>query len=161
MYKASEKLGPLKSLLNTADLDESKINMCVHKLNKLIVEFAIKTCPVKKTLKKKKKTPKKCWFNKDCSTLQGHLRRLCRELAKHPFDKQKRQAYLKARNEYKRTCRKAEQKSRHELTKKLLNIGMEDPKGFWNIISQMNNWGKEKEDETDQITPAKWKDYFT
>ena len=38
---------------------------------------------------------------------------------------------------------------------------MEDPKGFWNIIKQMNNWGKEKEDETDQITPATWKEYFT
>ena len=38
---------------------------------------------------------------------------------------------------------------------------MEDPKGFWNIIKQMNNWGKEKEDETDQITSATWKEYFT
>ena len=25
----------------------------------------------------------------------------------------------------------------------------------------MNNWGKEKEDETDQIKPSTWKDYFT
>ena len=159
--QASEKLGPLKTLVNTADLDESKINVCVLKLNELIVESAIKTCPVNKTLKKKKKTSKKCWFNKDCSTLQGHLRRLCRDLAKHPFDKQKRQTYIKARNEYKRTCRKAEQKCRHDLTKKLLKIGLEDPKSFWNIIKQMNNWGKEKDDETDQITPLTWKEYFT
>ena len=38
---------------------------------------------------------------------------------------------------------------------------MNDPKGFWNIIEQMNNWGKEKTDETDQIKPSVWKDYFT
>ena len=47
------------------------------------------------------------------------------------------------------------------MTKKLLDIGMEDPIGFWNIFKQMNNWGKEKEDETDQFTPATWKEYFT
>ena len=25
----------------------------------------------------------------------------------------------------------------------------------------MNNWGKEKEDEADQIKPSTWKEYFT
>ena len=38
---------------------------------------------------------------------------------------------------------------------------MNDPKSFWNIIKQMNNWGKDKEDETDQIKPSVWRDYFT
>ena len=137
------------------------MDLCVLKLNDLIIESAVKTYPVKSYKSKSKKRSKKCWFDKNCGTLQGHLRRLCRDLAKHPFDKQKRQAYIEARNSYKHTFQKAEQKSRHELTKKLLNIGMEDPKGFWNIIKQMNNWGKEKEDETDQITPATWKEYFT
>ena len=47
------------------------------------------------------------------------------------------------------------------MTKKLLNIGLNDPKGFWNIISKMNNWGKEKTDESDQIKPSTWKEYFT
>ena len=89
------------------------------------------------------------------------MKRQCRDVTKHPFDKQKRQVYIKTRNEYKRTCRNAEQKCRRELTKKLLNIGLNDPKGFWNIIKQMNNWGKEKEDETDQIKPSTWKEYFT
>ena len=64
-------------------------------------------------------------------------------------------------NDYKRTCRKAEKSCRNELTKKLFRIGMNDPKGFWNIIEQMNNWGKDKCDETDQIKPSAWKDYFT
>ena len=38
---------------------------------------------------------------------------------------------------------------------------MNDPKGFWNIIEKMNNWGKEKKDETEQIKPSIWKEYFT
>ena len=47
------------------------------------------------------------------------------------------------------------------MTKKLLNIGLNDPKGFWNVINKMNNWGREKQDESDQISPSAWKDYFT
>ena len=47
------------------------------------------------------------------------------------------------------------------MTKKLFDIGMNDPKGFWNIIEKMNNWGKEKKDETEQIKPSIWKEYFT
>ena len=38
---------------------------------------------------------------------------------------------------------------------------MNDPKGFWNIIEKMNNWGKEKKDETEQIKPSIWKEFFT
>ena len=38
---------------------------------------------------------------------------------------------------------------------------MNDSKGFWNIIEKMNNWGKKKKDETEQIKPSIWKEYFT
>ena len=100
-------------------------------------------------------------ITRDCGALQKLLRRQCRGLAKHPFDKQRRHAYIKTRNEYKRACRGSEKRCRHELTKKLLNVGLSDPKGFWNIIKKMNDWGKEKEDETDQIKPSVWKEYFT
>ena len=44
-------------------------------------------------------------------------------------------------------------KCRRELTKKLLNIGLNDPKGFWNIINQMNNWGKEKRTKLTKLNP--------
>ena len=150
-------------MINQPEIDKPDIDLCVLKLNNLIVESAIKTCPTNNRgrTKNKAKKGKKCWFNKDCSTLQRLLRRQSRDLAKHPFDKQKRHAYIKTRNEYKRTCRNAEKKCRHELTKKLLNIGLNDPKGFWNIIKQMNNWGKEQIDETDQIKPSTWKEYYT
>ena len=84
-----------------------------------------------------------------------------RDLVNHPFEKNKRHGYIKIRNEYKKACRKAEKEARKELTKKVLNIGLNDPKGFWNVINKMNNWGREKQDESDQISPSAWKDYFT
>ena len=149
-------------MVNKPELNKPDLDICVLKLNDLIIDSAIKTCPISTRVKRGNKMKvKKRWFNKECSALKSLLRRLCRDLTKHPYDKQKRHAYIKTRNNYKRTCRKAEKSCRNELTKKLFRIGMNDPKGFWNIIEQMNNWGKDKSDETDQIKPSAWKDYFT
>ena len=148
-------------MVNRPELDKPDLDICISKLSDLIVDSAMKTCPIRARHNKNNKRKKKCWFSKDCDALRRNLRKQCRDLTKHPFDKQKRQAYIKCRNEYKRTCRKAEKKSRHDLTKKLFEIGQNDPKGFWNIINKMNNWGKEKTDETDQISPSTWKEYFT
>ena len=159
--RLSEKFEPLVTLTNKPELDKPDLDLCVIKLNDLIIDSAMKTCPVRTRGNAKKKKGKKCWFNKECSKLQRLLRRQCRDLSKHPYDKQKCHLYIKTRNEYKRTCRKAEKNSRNELTKKLFNIGLNDPKGFWNIINKMNNWGKEKADETDQIKPSTWREYFS
>ena len=159
----SEKFEPLRSLVSKPDLGKSDLNLCILKLNDILIDSAIKTFPGNSSKRKTKKTkkPGKCWYTKECSSLKNLLRRQCRDLAKHPFDKNKRHTYIKTRNEYKTACRKSESKCRKELTKKLLNIGLNDPKGFWNIISKMNNWGKEKPDESDQIKPSTWKEYFT
>ena len=159
--RLSEKFEPLTALTNKPDLDKPDLDLCVVKLNDLIIDSAMKTCPVRTKGKASKKKGKKCWFGGECSGLRGLLRRQCRDLARHPYDKQRRHLYIKTRNEYKRACRRAEKNSRTELTRKLFNIGMNDPKGFWNIIKQMNNWGKEKADETDQIKPSVWREYFS
>ena len=41
-----------------------------------------------------------------------------------------------------------------------MEIGMNDPKTFWNIVNKMNNWGKECTEETEHIKPATWDEYF-
>ncbi len=51
----SEKLEPLKTLINQPELDKPAIDSCVHKLNDIIVESAIKTCPVNVRGRTKKK----------------------------------------------------------------------------------------------------------
>ena len=159
----SEKFEPLKSLVSKPDLDKPDLDLCILKLNDVLIDSATKSFPGNSRRQKTKKTKRvnKGWFNKECRTLKNLLRVQSRDLVKHPFDKNKRHGYIKTRNEYKKACRKAEKEARTELTKKLLNIGLNDPKGFWNVINKMNNWGREKQDESDQISPSAWKDYFT
>ena len=38
---------------------------------------------------------------------------------------------------------------------------MTNPKMFWNLIEKMNNWGKNKNDDTDGITPKRWIEHFS
>ena len=67
-----------------------------------------------------------------------------------------RKKYLEARAAYKRVCRKAERNYRQWLTKQLVEMGQADPKKFWQLISKMNRWGKEKIEPADKISPERW-----
>ena len=88
------------------------------------------------------------------------LRKYSKAITIAPFDKTKRQQFLKARAEYKKICRKAEKAYRHHLTDKLMKIGQNDPKSFWIIINRMNNWGKKQIDPAYNIPIKNWINHF-
>ena len=54
----SEKLEPLKTLINKPELNKPHIDLCVLKLNDIIIESAIKTCPINARRRTKKKEKK-------------------------------------------------------------------------------------------------------
>ena len=85
------------------------------------------------------------------------LRKCNRKLSKSPFDRTNLHNLIKARSAYKKTCRKAEMESRNTLTHFLINIGKSNPRGFWELINKMNNWGKETSEPSNNISPEKWK----
>lgn len=138
------------------------VDRIITQVGKIILGAANKTSLVKKCRspadKRKINTHK--WYNKECKANQRALRRQSKKLSDNPFDKKTRCDFIKARNRYKSTCRKAEADARHKLTQKLVNLGQTDPKLFWNTIKAMNDWGKDKHDPTDDIDVEKWTTYF-
>ena len=125
---------------------------------------AAKKASLAKIVKKDKKLHKKRhtqeWFTKDCIARQKLLRQCSKDLSNNPFDKTRRKRFIEARAAYKKVCRKAEAVYRQHLTKKLIEIGQNDPKLFWSTITKMNNWGKKKTDPSDKITPETWISHF-
>ena len=97
---------------------------------------------------------------KECKASRRILRHHSKKFSEYPFDKKVRNDFVKARNWYKTVCRKAESTARLKLTQKLMNLGQTDPKLFWNTIKEMNNWGGNKHDPTDDIDLDKWIQYF-
>ena len=41
-----------------------------------------------------------------------------------------------------------------------MEVKKKDPKAFWNIINNMNNWGKDKIDPAEKISPKRWAEHF-
>ena len=111
-----------------------------------------------KKLKKKRKGHN--WFNSECIKQRKVFRNASTMMSKCPFDKTLRIKFLTSRAAYKKVCRKAEKDSRQRLTRKLIVLGQADPKIFWNIVDQMNRWGREKNDPSDKISPSLWKKHF-
>ena len=137
----------------------------ISRLNDVLISAGKRSFLPRNNAKKTKvnkptKHKSKKWFNKECAKYRQILRKYSRNLSTRPFDRNTLHLFQKCRNEYKSVCRKAEKQYRHYLTEKLCNIEQNDPKVFWNIIKQMNNWGKDKTDETDNITPSNWRKYF-
>ena len=93
--RLSEKFQPLKNLVNKPEIGKPDLDLCVLKMNDLIIDAARKTCPVSTKTRSRNPRRKKRWFNKECSALKRLLRRQCHDLAKHPYDKKKRQTILK------------------------------------------------------------------
>ena len=108
----SDKLDPLLTILNKPEPSENDLQLCVKRLNEVILDAAKMTFPSKKIVSKmrKKNTRRKTkvWFTTECVKLRKTLRKHSRTLAIFPFDRQKLHQYLKIKSEYKRTCRKAE-----------------------------------------------------
>ncbi len=155
--------GALLSTLNKSTRPDFDVNLCVSQLNHVILESATQTFTCKYKRKTKKKTAKKkskTWFTRECAMLRRHLGRLSKDVSKFPFDQGRLATLNRTKAEYTRTCRKAERESRSFLKRKLLEIGTNDPKGFWNIINEMNNWGNKCAEESEKIKPHAWNEYF-
>ena len=46
------------------------------------------------------------------------------------------------------------------LTSRLLELGNDNPKEFWNQINRMRSWSRERDDAADRIGPQKWTKHF-
>ena len=153
----------LSALLTQTNINSEEIDNGVSKMNAILLNAA-KKASFAKRVKNDKKVHKKQhtqdWFTKDCKARQKLLRQYSKDLSSSPFDTTKRQRFIKARVAYKKVCRKAEAVHRQQLTKKLIELGGNDPQLFWSTIKKMNNWGKKITDPTDKISPDTWISHF-
>ena len=152
----------LSRLLDRTQINSENIEEGISQLNDILLRAAKKSCFIKrfKSQRKHKKDNTNNWFNKECKARRDILRQYSKNLSITPFDRTKRQRFLTARSTYKKVCKKAEKTYRRNLTDKLKEIGHNDPKTFWSIISRMNNWGKNQTDPADNITIDKWVRHF-
>ena len=152
----------LRSTLALANNSED-VDRGLTKINTIVINAAKKASFTKrkrneKTANKQQHTQE--WYNRECKAKQKLLRQCSKKLSGSPFDREKRQNFVQARAGYKKVCRKEESASRQKLTKKLIELGQNNPKLFWDTIKKMNNWGKKKTAPSDDISTKTWINYF-
>ena len=141
---------------------QDSIDKSISQVNSIILGAARKVKYVKKVKVSPPKTKKShAWYTRECKAAQRVLRHNSKKVSDKPFDKNARSNFVKARNRYKTLCRKAESAARKQIVEKLVNLGKSDPKTFWNTIKEMNEWGKTKNDPSDDINVDEWINYFT
>ena len=152
----------LRSTLAQANVNPNNMDGMISQVNDILLNAAKKASFTKRSrcLKKLNTQNTQEWYSRECKTRQKILRQCSKKLSLNPFDGEKRHNFIKARADYKKVCRKAESAGRQKLTKKLIEIGQNDPKLFWKTIKQMNNWGKKKNEPTDDISMQAWMNYF-
>ena len=146
----------------TDDPSQEHIDKLVENFSEPLLEHAQKSFPSKNILPRKAKStqvrkPAK-WFSNECAKAKNSMRRIAKALNKDPFNRNLQERFVSSKKTFKRTCKKAETQARTELLDKVLNEN--DPKEFWNMISDMKSWGREKIDPCDTIPPRDWETYF-
>ena len=155
-------VGELQSILAQANMRCDDVDRGISKINTILINAANKASFTKRKKNEKKVTKSHPheWYNRECKARQRVLRQCSRKLSLSPFDREKRENFIKARANYKKVCRKAESASRKNLTKQLIDLGQNDPKLFWDTIKKMNNWGKRKLDPSNDISTKTWINHF-
>lgn len=152
----------MASSLAEKEFDRGDIDNCISKLNHILITSAKKSFPFKKfsNNKSRNNSRTKKWYTKECKSRRTALRQCSRNLSKEPFNRNNLNLFVKARSAYKKTCRNSEKEYRKSLTRQLMEVEKKDPKTFWDIINNMNNWGKDKIDPADKISPKRWVEHF-
>ena len=137
------------------EANQAGIDSATSQLTNIIVGTTSKVVPLKTNFKKKK--AKKKWFDKSCFQLKHELNRLCRRVSKNPLNPTVRKAYIDCRKSYKRLLKYKENLHFIDLKNKLRNLGTNNPKQFWEIIRQLQNYHNESINPIDFET---WDTYF-
>ena len=150
-------------ITNARNPSATEVDNFLETINQHILDNARKSFRAKPRNRQKihKQRKPANWFNQTCLGAKQRYQRAIKGLQKDPFNKQKTQHLLTTRKEYKRACRTAESAFRSKLLTKLMSVGADNPKQFWNLLKDMKNWGKERKDPSDNISPDDWKQYFT
>lgn len=108
---------------------------------------------------KRKRKPKKLWYDSECDIKYRHVKDLARKLSNNPWDKYLRQKVALNNKELVKLIRKKNRLFKNNLMKNILDSEERNPAEFWAKINQLKN--QAKEDPSTNISPTEWVNYFT
>ena len=141
------------ALQHATDLINADINESLHVFNDFIRNQA--ECMKKRTYINKRHNSHK-WFDRECISTRKHVRKLlCRFRKTHV--KEDRNAYCKARREYKNLITKKQKDFQSYILDKLI-CAVDDPQSFWDTLRMI---APKKCTVVNSISVDEWFQHFT
>ena len=139
--------------------NQAAVDLATEHLSNIITSATERVIPTKQTsTNRRKKKPKKKWFDKTCFELRNELNRLSIRLGRDPFNPHIKKAFVQCRRQYRKLLKSKEKQYFTKLKAELKNLEQRNPKQFWSIIRNL-----QKDDSITYNNPIDnetWEDYF-
>ena len=144
-------------------LDNNGIDSAVDELSNCIVHMATLARIPKQSRRRKpnkRKNRNRVHCDRETEALRRRVKRLCREVSKHPLDRELRKTYYTCRKQFKKRLKRNIKEVRENMLKKLEKLQSTNTRDWWNIIDKFNGLHSEKGHISDKIPPVEWYNYF-
>lgn len=108
---------------------------------------------------KKKRRPRKTWFNEDCAALHKELKKTSNKLHNNPEDMNTLHYYHRIRRKYRKLLKKSKTEFRNKILNKMENLNSSNPQAFWNLYYQMIDF--DHKTKVNPIPPDEWVNHFS
>ena len=114
LLRANDNLRTLGVSLANNQIDQEGVDSCISTINEALTTSAKIVfhggAADRQNPNKKKKKESKAWYTKECKSLRNVLRYRSKELSKDPFNRKKRDDFVKARTLYKKKLVRRQEK---------------------------------------------------
>ena len=139
--------------------NQAGVDLATEHLSNTITSVTERVIPTKHTSSnRRKKKPKKKWFDKTCFELRNELNRLSIRSGRNPFNPHIKKAFVQCRKQYRKLLKSKEKQYFTKLKAELKKLEQRNPKQFWSIIKNL-----QKDDSITYNNPVDnetWEDYF-
>jgi len=123
---------------------------------------SLKLIPPKRPSNKKKRTQSHKWYDDECHSLKGIVRRARRQMLQEPFNKELRNRTVFLCSRYKKLLRRKEREFKSKLLHKLTTLEQTNPREYWRILDTLRDDSKgEGNTLVSNINTDKWVEHFS
>ena len=90
-----------------------------------------------KRYNKKKRNPRKAWYDQTCYEANKKLKNVAQLLTKSPTNPYLRGSFVKTRKEYKKLLKIKSKEWKQAMIHRLESIEEKDPKEYWKLINEL------------------------
>jgi exonuclease III len=148
------------TVANPCKNDNNNINARINKLTNIYHQAAelsltCRKCHTQRHVKKKR-SPRKKWFDESCLKQRKEVRSLLNALNRNPFDRSIREKYFLANKKYNHFIRRKKREYKNSIVRVLNEAIEKDPNSMWKLIKELKESETPSNFHQEKLNKSKW-----